>query len=212
MKLTCLQKRMLDPVVDHVLANSEISCHLVDSQFFGLLQRGRRDSIAEADPLDYLRRVRPAFAVVQQFAKTALRFPRRSYGGAWNGKLIWGCLTHGRVLYLLKNPSYAGMYVFGRYQYRRQIHPSGEVGTRMRRVPMAEWRVSLQEHHEGYIGWDEYLKNQERCQSKFDRASRETSSAKTAPTCPIETSATKVLKSSRPVICAPDLPRSRSRT
>jgi len=40
---------------------------------------------------------------VQQFAKAALRFPRRSYGGAWNGKLIWGCLTHSRVLYMLKN-------------------------------------------------------------------------------------------------------------
>src|ERR1700694_4928323 len=83
-----------------------------------------------------------AYAVVQQFAKAALRFPRRSYGGAWNGKLIWGCLTHGRVLYLLKNPSYAGMYVFGRYQYRRQINPSGEVHTQTHPVPMADWRVS----------------------------------------------------------------------
>jgi Recombinase len=101
-----------------------------------------------------------AFAVVQHFAKAALRFPKRSYGGAWNGKLIWGCLTHGRVLYLLKNPSYAGMYVFGRYQYRRQISPSGEVYKHMRPVPMADWRVSLQEHHEGYISWEEYLKNQ----------------------------------------------------
>ncbi|EON18812.1 hypothetical protein C265_15272 [Cupriavidus sp. GA3-3] len=43
-----------------------------------------------------------------------------------------------------------------------------------------------------------------RCQSRFERARRETSSANTAPTCPIETSATSVLKSSRPVICAPD--------
>jgi DNA invertase Pin-like site-specific DNA recombinase len=103
-----------------------------------------------------------AFAVVQQFAKAGLRFPRRSYGGAWNGKLIWGSLTHGRVLYLLKNPSYAGVYVFGRYQYRRQIDPSGEVRAKMHRVPMAEWRVSLHEHHEGYISWEEYLKNQER--------------------------------------------------
>lgn len=101
-----------------------------------------------------------AYAVVQQFAKAALRFPRRAYGGAWNGKLIWGSLTHGRVLYLLKNPSYAGVYVFGRYQYRRQIDSSGEVRTKMRRVPMADWRVSLQEHHEGYISWEEYLKNQ----------------------------------------------------
>src|SRR6266702_1076578 len=101
-----------------------------------------------------------AFAVVQRFAKSTLRFPRRSYGGAWNGKLTWGCLTHGRVLYLLKNPSYAGVYVFGRYQYRRQISPSGEVYKHMRPVPRAEWRVSLQEHHEGYISWEEYLKNQ----------------------------------------------------
>src|SRR5580658_9305411 len=101
-----------------------------------------------------------AFAVVQQFAKAALRFPKRSYGGAWNGKLIWGCLTHGRVLYMLKNPAYAGVYVFGRYKYVRQITPSGEAYKHMRPVPMAEWRVSLQEHHEGYISWEEYLKNQ----------------------------------------------------
>jgi DNA invertase Pin-like site-specific DNA recombinase len=103
-----------------------------------------------------------AFAVVQQYAKSGLRFPKRSYGGAWNGKLIWGCLTHSRVLNLLKNPSYAGMYVFGRYQYRHQISPSGEVRKQAHRVPMADWRVSLQEHHDGYISWDEYMKNQER--------------------------------------------------
>jgi DNA invertase Pin-like site-specific DNA recombinase len=103
-----------------------------------------------------------AFAVVQHFAKAALRFPKRSYGGAWNGKLIWGYLTHSRVLNILKNPSYAGMYVFGRYQYRRQINSSGEVRKQVHLVSMADWRVSLQEHHEGYINWDEYLKNQER--------------------------------------------------
>jgi DNA invertase Pin-like site-specific DNA recombinase len=55
-----------------------------------------------------------AFAVMQRFAQGALRFPKRSYGGAWDGKIIWGRLTHGRVLGMLKNPSYAGMYVFGR--------------------------------------------------------------------------------------------------
>jgi Recombinase len=66
-----------------------------------------------------------AFAVMQQFAKSTLRFPKRSYGGAWNGKLILGLLTHSRVLNILKNPSYAGMYVFGRYLYRRQINALG---------------------------------------------------------------------------------------
>jgi len=103
-----------------------------------------------------------AFAVMQRFAASALRFPKRSYGGAWDGRIIWGRLTHSRVLGILKNPSYAGMYVFGRYQYRREISPEGGVHKRIRAVAMADWRVSLKEHHEGYITLEEFFKNQER--------------------------------------------------
>jgi len=29
-------------------------------------------------------------------------------------------------------------------------------------VAIPEWRVSLEDHHEGYIGWEEFLHNQER--------------------------------------------------
>ncbi len=100
-----------------------------------------------------------AFAVVQNFAKRALRFPKRAYGGAWNGKLVWGRLTHTRVLCMLKNPSYAGVYVFGRYQYHQQISTTGEIQKKMRAVPMPDWRVQLRQHHDGYISWDEFLEN-----------------------------------------------------
>jgi len=103
-----------------------------------------------------------AFAVVQRFAERGLRFPKRAYGGAWAGQLIWGRLTHSRVLGILKNPSYAGMYVFGRYQYRVQINAEGKVRKRMQAVAMPDWRVRLPEHHEGYITLEEFLKNTER--------------------------------------------------
>jgi DNA invertase Pin-like site-specific DNA recombinase len=103
-----------------------------------------------------------AFGVMQRFAESGLPFPKRSYGGAWDGKIIWGRLTHSRVLGMLKNPSYAGMYVFGRYQYRRQISPEGGVHKRTQAVAMSNWRVSLKEHHEGYITLEEFFKNQER--------------------------------------------------
>src|SRR5437764_2427064 len=103
-----------------------------------------------------------AFAVLQRFADNRLRFPKRSFGGVWDGKIIWGRLTHGRVLGLLKNPSYAGVYVFGRYQYRREINAAGEIQKRMHAAAMADWRVSLREHHQGYITWEEFLENQER--------------------------------------------------
>src|SRR5205823_7450196 len=48
------------------------------------------------------------------------------------------------------------------YHWRREINPSGEIQKRMHAVAMADWRVSLPGHHEGYISWEEFLKNQER--------------------------------------------------
>src|SRR5258708_28599202 len=102
------------------------------------------------------------FGVMQRFAESGLCFPKRSYGGAWDGKILWGRLTHGRVLGMLKNPCYAGMYVFGRYRYRREISAEGAVHKRIHAVAMADWRVSLKEHHDGYITVDAFFKNQER--------------------------------------------------
>lgn len=102
-----------------------------------------------------------AYGVVQRFAEQELRFPKRAYGGAWNGKLVWGPLAHCRVLSLLKNPAYAGTYVFGRYQYRQHISAQGEVSKHVQAMPMPEWRVNLPAHHEGYISWEQFLTNQQ---------------------------------------------------
>ncbi|WP_454829548.1 recombinase family protein [Paraburkholderia xenovorans] len=103
-----------------------------------------------------------AYAVVKRFAEDGLRFPKRAYGGAWAGRLIWGHLSHERVLGLIRNPSYAGVYVFGRYQYRQCITPQGEVHKRVQPVLKADWRVHLPDHHEGYITPEEFERNQER--------------------------------------------------
>jgi hypothetical protein len=70
-----------------------------------------------------------AYRVVQRFHQLGLLFPRRAYGGAWNGKLVWARLTHSRVISVLANPSYAGTYVFGRYQSCKNLNPAGEICT-----------------------------------------------------------------------------------
>jgi DNA invertase Pin-like site-specific DNA recombinase len=103
-----------------------------------------------------------AYAVVRRFQELGLRFPRRSYGGAWDGKLLWGRLTHSRVLGMLANPSYAGTYVFGRYQACKQIGPTGEIRTQSRLMPQDEWRVVIPGHHPAYITWDQFLANRQR--------------------------------------------------
>jgi excisionase family DNA binding protein len=102
-----------------------------------------------------------AYGVGRHFLQHNLNFPRRAYGGAWNGKIIWGKLGHHRVLSLLSNPSYAGAYVFGRYRGAKSISAEGQVQTRVQPQPMDSWSVLIQEHHPGYIRWDDYLENQQ---------------------------------------------------
>ena len=106
-----------------------------------------------------------AYGVVQHFAKAGLTFPKRAYGGAWDGRLLWGRLSHERVLGILRNPAYAGAYVYGRYQYQRRLSPDGSVLTKTSVVPMAEWQVNLPGHHPGYIDWATYLDHQARLAS-----------------------------------------------
>jgi len=115
---------------------------------------------AIGDVFKAFRQTGSAYGAVGVFA--GRRFPRRAYGGAWAGELRWGRLTHARVRGVLRNPSYAGAYVFGRYRYRRLVRPDGTIVTSMVELPRSEWAVVIQDHHEAYISWEEYLANQER--------------------------------------------------
>ncbi|NJO38506.1 MAG: hypothetical protein HC871_13995, partial [Rhizobiales bacterium] len=63
--------------------------------------------------------------------------PRRSravpFSSFSNGR--FKVKTVSRVLGLLANPSYAGTYVFGRYQSSKRIGQDGEIQTQTRRAP-----------------------------------------------------------------------------
>jgi excisionase family DNA binding protein len=102
-----------------------------------------------------------AYGVVRHFLEHQLTFPRRAYGGAWNGKIFWGPLQHGRVLGLLSNPCYAGAYVFGRYRGLKSISTDGQIQSKIQKQPIGSWLVLIREHHPGYLDWDEYLENQQ---------------------------------------------------
>jgi len=100
-----------------------------------------------------------AYGVVHRFAEKNLSFPKRSYGGVWAGKLQWGRLTDSRVLGILKNPSYAGVYAFGRYRCVKDILEDGEIRSRIARMPRDKWLVEIRDHHEGYTSFEQHLKN-----------------------------------------------------
>ncbi len=111
-----------------------------------------------------------AYAVVRCYDELGLRFPRRQWGGAWNGKLIWGRLTHARVIGMLANPTYAGTYVYGRYQSCKEISADGEICTQVRRMPQDEWRVCIPDHHPGYITEAQFVANRRRLEANRTNA------------------------------------------
>lgn len=100
-----------------------------------------------------------AYAVVRYFATHEITFPKRAYGGAWSGKLLWGRLSHGRVMGLLRNPCYTGAYVYGRYRTQKQLAEDGTIHLNTKVLPEKEWDVLIKDHHEAYITWEEYEKN-----------------------------------------------------
>lgn len=110
---------------------------------------------------DSFRQTGSAYGVVHRFSKVELQFPKRAYGGVWDGSLIWGRLTGSRVLGVLKNPVYAGAYVHGRYQSVKEITPDGVLCSRVKKMPISDWTVLIRDHHEGYISWEEFMQNQQ---------------------------------------------------
>jgi len=99
-----------------------------------------------------------AYGVAGTFA--GRRFPRRAYGGTWAGQLRWGRLTHARAAGILRNPAYAGAYVYGRRRSRQVVDPDGSVRSSVTELPRDQWEVLIPDHHPGYIAWDAYLANE----------------------------------------------------
>jgi DNA invertase Pin-like site-specific DNA recombinase len=126
------------------------------------------------DRLDYVftlfRRVGVARQVLVLLQAEQLQLPVRQWGGPGHGQLAWHTPSYRALVRLLRNPAYAGAYVYGECAYdgiRR--HPkTGKTRPRFR--PLAEWPVCLQGHHEGYISWDEYLTNRERLHQNWCRS------------------------------------------
>ncbi len=88
-----------------------------------------------------------------------VHFPRPSDEGRMTN-FEWMPIRYRNVISILKNPFYAGVYVYGKSEKRTSI-----VDGRARRSyghgkPVGTWEVMIQNHHESYIGWAEYERNQ----------------------------------------------------
>ena len=74
--------------------------------------------------------------------------------------VIWRLPAYNTVHNILTNPIYAGAYAFGRTRSTVSIVEGRKHIRRGVRRPIAEWDVLIKDHHEGYISWDAFERNQ----------------------------------------------------
>jgi DNA invertase Pin-like site-specific DNA recombinase len=76
------------------------------------------------------------------------------------GELLeWRLPNYQQLLRMVKNPTYAGAFAWGRSGTRSKVVDGRSCKTMGHRLGMDQWQVLLKDHHPGYIGWEEYLSN-----------------------------------------------------
>ena len=72
----------------------------------------------------------------------------------------WRPIRYRNVIAILKNPFYAGVYAYGKSETRTAIVDGRARKSYGHLKPMGTWEVFLKDHHEGYISWADYERNQ----------------------------------------------------
>jgi len=150
----------------------------------GMEEKARRGELKRLLPVGYIRdaldqvvkdpdqRVQEALALVFQkfrelrsarqtflwFRTHGVELPVNKCGG--NGvRVAWQLPTNAFLQNLLRNPAYAGAYVWGRREVRMAFE-DGRLRKRQGRLRRAEQcRVFLRDHHEEYIPWETFEGN-----------------------------------------------------
>jgi DNA invertase Pin-like site-specific DNA recombinase len=158
---------------------SELELHTIQTRLTaGLLNKAERGELALSLPIGLVReptdkvvkdpnrevqdrlalvfstflKLKSACKVVRYFNDHQLLLPRYDRFK----DIVWKPPSVAAILEILKNPAYAGAFVYGR---SRTTHdPSGRVHTQ--RLPMAEWKICVRDRYEAYLDWPTFEKIQ----------------------------------------------------
>ena len=97
-------------------------------------------------------KVRTVAAVMRMLNDRGLDLPRRDR----HGELRWTRATVSAVSSILKNPAYAGTFVYGRTRIRAPTCDARSSAKVAR--PIDEWRIVIKDRYPAYIDWPTYEK------------------------------------------------------
>jgi len=156
---------------------SELELHTIRARMTaGLLNKAQRGELALSLPIGLVRnaigkvhkdpnreiqdrldlifttflRVRSASKVLQFLNTHDLCLPRRDRFG----DVIWKKPTVAAILQILKNPAYAGAFVYGKTRSVRKDPTSPH--TQEVRLPMDQWKIRINDVYPAYISWETF--------------------------------------------------------
>jgi len=100
------------------------------------------------------KRVGSAYNVMREYEKQGFLFPNRQFKEHRPGEILWNTLTSSKAGRLLKNPLYAGIYVYGKTQAQHTVE-----GCKRKEVPKAQYHAWLPNSHPAYISEAQYEEN-----------------------------------------------------
>jgi DNA invertase Pin-like site-specific DNA recombinase len=180
---------------------SEVELHLIRSRLTGGLweaaRRGElrthlpvgygydRDGKIELTPDEAVRETvalvfrkfaefRSARQVVAHFAEQGLPLPHQNLAF---GRVEWRRATYSAVHHILTNPVYAGAFVYGRHKTERRLDEAGRLKVRQVAQPLERWEVVIEDHHPGFISFENFRFNQEQLRSNWRRPKDEAAGA-----------------------------------
>jgi DNA invertase Pin-like site-specific DNA recombinase len=169
---------------------SEAELHILRQRLLqGKLQKARRGELSKSVPSGYLLqtsgevvldpdesvravvrfvfeqfdRLGTAHGVLRAMVEQGLQIGVRRRTGADRGVLEWHRPHRGMVVDMLRNPIYAGAYVYGRRQTDPRRQQPGRPATG--RTPLVEptdWQACVRDHFPPYITWEQFERNQAR--------------------------------------------------
>ena len=106
-------------------------------------------------------RLRSASKVLQFLTGQGLALPRRDRFG----DVVWRPPTVAAILAMLKNPAYAGAFVYGRTRSAPRGLASGK--SAQQRLPMDQWKIRVNDVYPAYVGWDGFVRIQAMLQDNY---------------------------------------------
>lgn len=104
--------------------------------------------------------LKTASQVLCTFNQQQLLLPRRNrfHDGVWHKPTI------SSILSILKNPAYAGAFVYGR---TRTVRGSDPHQTQQQKLPMNEWKIRVNDKYPAYISWECFEQIQAQLQDNY---------------------------------------------